>query len=136
MIILHHSFSLPRIATAISLVLALTVLTTVLWVLFGTPGISAADSHARELLKGGNGSGMGSGVPNGDAAGMGSGIGVENGGTGVGGGIGALAGEATNWDWRVSAQKRVLTGLVMGVLVFLMGTTGALGWVGASWAAL
>ncbi|KAF7502330.1 hypothetical protein GJ744_006018 [Endocarpon pusillum] len=135
-IILHHSFSLLRIAAAISLVLALTVLATILWVLFGTPGVSAADAHARELLKSGNGSGMGSGVPNGDAAGMGSGIGVENGGMGGGGGVSALTGKATDWDWRVSAQNRVLTGLLMGVLVLLMGMTGVLGWVGGSWAAL
>ncbi len=127
MIILHHTFSLPRIAAAISLILVLTVLTTTLWVLFGTPGVSAADSHARELLRGSNGNGMESG---------GAGAGEMGSGVGVGGSVAVLTGKATNWDWRLSAQKRVLTGLVMGVLAFLMGTTGALGWIGGSWAAL
>lgn len=37
-IIFHHTFSLPRTATAVSLALTLTVLACVLWVLFGTPG--------------------------------------------------------------------------------------------------
>lgn len=60
---------------------------------------------------------------------------AEVGGAGAGAG-GALTGKATNWDWRVSAQKRVLTGLVLAVLVFLMATTGVLGWVAASWAVL
>lgn len=40
------------------------------------------------------------------------------------------------WDWRVDAQKRVLAGCVMGLLVFLMGTAGVVGWVGGSWAVL
>jgi hypothetical protein len=101
-VILHHTFSLPRIAAAVSLVLTLTVLATLLWVLFGTPGVSAADAHASEMK------------------------GVMT---------GAVDG-ARDWDWKIDAQKRVLPGLVMGVLALLMGAFGVLAWVAGSWAAL
>ena len=35
--------------------------------------------------------------------------------------------------WQVDAQARVLTGLVLGVLVALLGTLGGAGWVAGSW---
>lgn len=41
-------------------------------------------------------------------------------------------GELYSGDWRLSAQKRVLTGLVMGLMVFLMGGAGIGSWVAGS----
>lgn len=35
--------------------------------------------------------------------------------------------------WQFDAQRRVLTGLVLGVLVALLGTMGGVGWIVASW---
>lgn len=35
--------------------------------------------------------------------------------------------------WQVDAQGRVLTGLVLGVFVALLGTLGGAGWIGGSW---
>ena len=92
---LHHSFSLPRIASAVCLVLTLTVLAIVFWVLFGTQGVGVQDGDAGKMI-----GGMQAG------------------------------------DWRASAPKRVLTACVLGVLVFLMGSAGVVGWVGGSWAVL
>jgi hypothetical protein len=37
------------------------------------------------------------------------------------------------WKWQVDAQGRVLTGLVLGVFVALLGTLGGTGWIAASW---
>ena len=36
-------------------------------------------------------------------------------------------------SWEYDAEQRVLTGLVLGVLVFLLGTLGGAGWIGGSW---
>jgi hypothetical protein len=35
--------------------------------------------------------------------------------------------------WQLDAQGRVLTGLVLGVFVALLGTLGGAGWIAASW---
>lgn len=40
------------------------------------------------------------------------------------------------FGWRRDAEQRVLTGLVLGVLVFLLGTLGNLAWVAGSWVVL
>lgn len=99
-IIFDHTFAPLRIGVAISIVILLTILTTMLWVLFGVPGVSAAAKGTQEVAV--NGAGGGGEVVLGDEV------------------------------WKVSAQKRVLTGLVMGMMVFLMGAAGVGGWVGGS----
>ena len=38
--------------------------------------------------------------------------------------------------WQADAQSRVLTGLVLGVFVALLGTLGGAGWIGVSWLSL
>jgi hypothetical protein len=35
--------------------------------------------------------------------------------------------------WQVDAQGRILTGLLLGVFVALLGTLGVAGWIAASW---
>jgi len=40
------------------------------------------------------------------------------------------------WGWRADAQDRVLTGLVLGVLVFLLGAMADVAWVLGSWVLL
>ena len=89
----HYTFSLAKIAVVVLSTLVLSCVSTVLWVLFGYPGIMAG--HAARK-----------------------------------------AGSTEFESWQGDAQGRVLTGLVLGVLVALLGMFGSVGWIMGSWVLL
>lgn len=68
---------------------------TVLWVLFGVPGVSATATREKDDVM-------------------------------------VTGGELYSGDGRLSAKSRVLTGLMMGLMVFLMSGMGVGVWVGGS----
>ncbi len=91
-VVLHYRFSVVAIITALCMVALVSVMSTILWVLFGVPG-QAAGAVARDTIFGSVG-------------------------------------------WKREAEFRVLTGLVMGIVVSLLGVGGVGCWCFGGWVLL
>ena len=100
-IVIHHSLSSIRLALAITVVTFFTLAATTLWVVLGYPGAAPHDSGQQSRL---------------------TAFGV------VGDGSGTAVGQEGS-DWKLAAQTRIMTGLVMGLLVFFLGAAQVVGWV-------
>ena len=91
-VILHYRFSVLAIIMSLCLVASMSVLSTILWVLFGVPGQQAMEAPRDTIF----------------------------------GDIG----------WKREAEFRVLTGLVMGIVVSLLGIGGVGVWCFGGWVLL
>jgi hypothetical protein len=129
-IALHHRTNLLTLSLAGFLVFLAGLVTVIVWVLVGVPGLAAGQRELpsfREKFLAANSSTANSTAANStttDVVAMNAMA------------LPALAAyrvAASYGDWHVDAQMRVLTALVMGGVVWVGGAVGVLGWWTAGW---